>query len=130
MATREEVWVDELPEPISHYTHGVKCGDLVFVSGCTGTGSNHEVIGDNDVAAQTRQALTNMSKILASAGATFADVCKVTVYLTDINDREKINSVRQEFFGESRPASTLIEISKLAFPEAKVEIEAIACLSS
>jgi len=130
MTTREEVWVGELPEPISHYTHGVKFGDLVFVSGCIGTGANHEVIGDDDVAAQTRQALTNMSKILAAAGATFADVCKVTVYLTDINDREKINPVRQEFFGESRPASTLIEISKLALPGAKVEIEAIACLSS
>jgi 2-iminobutanoate/2-iminopropanoate deaminase len=130
MTTREEVWVSELPDPISHYTHGVKFGDLVFVSGCTGTGASHEVIGVDDVAAQTRQALTNMSKILAAAGATFADVCKVTVYLTDINDREKINPIRQEFFGESRPASTLIEISKLAFPGAKVEIEAIACLSS
>ena len=126
MTTREEVWVSELPDPISHYTHGVKFGDLVFVSGCTGTGANHEVIGDDDVAAQTRQALTNMSKILAAAGATFADVCKVTVYLTDVDDRTGINPVRQEYFGRSRPASTLIEVSRLAIPGMKVEIEAVA----
>ena len=60
------------------------------------------------------------------AGATFADVLKVTVYLTDINDRPLINPVRQEFFGASGRASTLVEVSALAIPGAKVEIEAVA----
>lgn len=130
MTQREEIRVSELHEPISHYTDAVRFGDVLFISGCTGTGTNYEVVGADDVAVQTRQALTNMGRILEAAGASFADVLKVTVYLTDIDDREKINPVRKEFFGDSRPASTLIEISKLAFPGAKVEIEAVACLNA
>jgi 2-iminobutanoate/2-iminopropanoate deaminase len=66
--------------------------------------------------------------VLDAAGATMADVLKVTVFLTDINDRAAINPVRQEFFGDARPASTLIEVSKLALPEMKVEIEAVVGL--
>lgn len=129
MPIREELWLDDLHEPISHYTHAVRFGDLLFVSGCVGADKDGNVVGDDDAAEQARQALTNIEKILAAAGATFADVCKVTVYLTNIGDREKINPVRQEFFGDARPASTLIEISRLALAGAKVEIEAIAALS-
>lgn len=129
MPVREELWIDELGDPISHYTHGVRFGDLVFVSGCVGTDANGDIVGDDDVAAQARQALRNVQRVLAEAGATLADVCKVTVYLTDIDDRPKINPVREELFGDARPASTLIEISRLARPDAKVEIEAIAVLS-
>ena len=60
----------------------------------------------------------------------FADILKVTVYLTDVNDREKINPVRQEFFGDARPASTLIGVAALAIPGMKVEIEAIVGMPS
>ena len=67
-----------------------------------------------------------MEKCLTSVGLTFGDVLRVTVYLTDVEDRTLINPVRQEFFGSARPASTLIEVSKLALPGMKVEIEAIA----
>lgn len=129
MAAKEEIWIDELHEPISHYTHGVRFGDLVFVSGCIGADEHGRIVGVGDVAAQARQALANVERVLAEAGATLADVCKVTVYLTDIDDRPKINPVRQELFGAARPASTLVEISRLAHPDAKVEIEAIAALS-
>ena len=69
-----------------------------------------------------------MASILAAAGATFADVLRVTVYLTDVDDRSLINPVRQEYFGTSRPASTLIEVSALAIPGMKVEIEAVVGL--
>ena len=65
-------------------------------------------------------------RVLAAAGATFADVVKVTVYLTDIDDRTRINPVRQEVFGDARPASTLVEVSALAIPGAKLEVEAVA----
>jgi enamine deaminase RidA (YjgF/YER057c/UK114 family) len=64
--------------------------------------------------------------ILERAGASFADVAKVTVFLTDIDDRPKINPVRQEIFGDAKPASTLIEVSRLAIPGIKIEIEAVA----
>ena len=129
MTVREELWAEEVHEPISHYAHGVRVGNLVFVSGCIGADAEGNLVGGDDVAAQARQALLNIQQILAKAGATLADVCKVTVYLTDVDDRPKINPVRQELFGSARPASTLIEISRLAMPGAKVEIEAVAALS-
>jgi 2-iminobutanoate/2-iminopropanoate deaminase len=70
----------------------------------------------------------NMKKILEAAGTGFDKILKVTVYQTDVADRTKINPVRQEFFGASRPASTLIDVSELAIPGMKVEIEAVVAL--
>jgi enamine deaminase RidA (YjgF/YER057c/UK114 family) len=69
-----------------------------------------------------------MGRVLAAAGATPDDVAKVTVYLLDIDDRPRINPVREAFFGDARPASTLVEVSRLAVPGALLEIEAIAHL--
>jgi reactive intermediate/imine deaminase len=126
MTDREEIRVPELGEPISHYTDAVRVGDLLFVSGCVPTDGAGNVVGGDDVAAQARQTFENIGKILAAAGATFADVARVTVYLADVDDRAKINPVRQEFFGATRPASTLIEVSRLAIPGIKIEVEAIA----
>jgi 2-iminobutanoate/2-iminopropanoate deaminase len=123
---REEIRVHELAEPVSHYTDAVRVGDLLFVSGCIAVDGEGNLIGGNDVVAQTRQVFENLGRILAAAGATFADVAKVTIYLTDIDDRARINPVREEFFGAARPASTLVEVSKLVLPAAKVEIELVA----
>jgi len=67
--------------------------------------------------------------VLGAAGGGAADVVKVTVYLLDIDDRPLINPVRQAFFGSARPASTLVEVSRLAVPGARLEVEAIASLS-
>jgi 2-iminobutanoate/2-iminopropanoate deaminase len=129
MGVREEIRVPGQPEPISHYTDAVRAGDLLFVSGCVPVDSEGKLVGGGDVVAQTRQALENVGRVLEAAGMTFADVAKVTVYLTDVGDRPKINPVRREFFGETRPASTLVEVSRLAIPGAKVEIEAVAVVS-
>jgi 2-iminobutanoate/2-iminopropanoate deaminase len=125
---REEYRVSGLAAPLSHYTDAVRHGDILFVSGLTAHDADGKLIGGADAAGQTRQILTNLGKVLAAANATFADVLKVTVFLTDINDRASINPIRQEFFGSSRPASTLIEVSRLALPEMKVEIEAVVGL--
>jgi 2-iminobutanoate/2-iminopropanoate deaminase len=126
---RKEVRVEGLPEPVSHYTDAVICGELVFVSGCIATDGRGELVGGDDPAAQTRQVLENLAAILSAAGTSLANVLKVTVYLTDIDDRPKINPVRQEFFGDVRPASTLVEVSRLVHPGAKVEIDVVACIS-
>jgi 2-iminobutanoate/2-iminopropanoate deaminase len=126
---REEIRVPGQPEPISHYTDAVRAGDLLFVSGCVPVDSEGKLVGGGDVVAQTRQALENVGRVLEAAGVTFADVAKVTVYLTDVDDRPRINPVRREFFGETRPASTLVEVRRLAIPGAKVEIEAVAVVS-
>jgi len=129
MTDREEVRVPELGEPISHYTDAVRVGDLLFVSGCVPTDGQGNVVGGDDVAAQARKVFDNIGVILGAAGATFADVAKVTVYLTDVDDRAAINPVRQEVFGDARPASTLVEVSRLAIPGIKIEVEAIARVS-
>jgi reactive intermediate/imine deaminase len=126
---REEWFVSTLQEPISHYTHAVSFGDLVFVSGCTATDENGNLVGRDDVEAQTVQVLRNLEAALTAAGADLQHVLKVTLYLTDIGDRERINIARQRLFGSVRPASTLVEVSKLAIDGARVEIEAIACKS-
>ena len=126
MSRREEIRVPELAEPISHYTDAVRAGELLFVSGVVPVDGEGRLVGGDDVVAQARQVLANLGAVLAAAGATFADVVKVTVYLTDIADRARINPVRQEAFGEARPASTLVEVSALAVPGAKLEIEAVA----
>ena len=127
-AHREEIWVPGMPEPISHFVHVVRAGRLVFVSGCVGSDDKGHTVGGSDVVAQARQAHENIKRCLAAAGATFADVCKVTVYLKNVADREKVNSVRKEYFGASRPASTLIEISQCVRPDLLLEIEATAVL--
>lgn len=125
--TRQEWYLPTLPEPISHYTHAVSFGDLICVSGFTATNQDGELVGGDDVEAQTYQVLRNLTEALEAVGSSLQDILKVTVYLTDIRDRERVNLARQKLFGSARPASTLIEISKLAIPGAKVEIDAIAC---
>jgi reactive intermediate/imine deaminase len=128
MSEREEIRVPKLAEPISHYTDAVRAGELLFVSGFVPVDGEGRLVGGDDVVAQARQVLANLSAVLSAAGATFADVVKVTVYLTDIADRVRINPVRQEVFGDTRPASTLVEVSALAVPGAKLEIEAVALI--
>ena len=82
----------------------------------------------DDVVAQARRIFEIMGAILSDAGCSFADVVRVTVYLTDIDDRARINPVRQEVFGDTLPASTLVEVSRLAVAGARIEIECIAAL--
>ena len=129
MSRRDEIRVPGLAEPISHYTDAVRAGDLLFVSGFVPVDGDGRLVGGDDVVAQTRQVFANLAAVLAAAGATFADVVKVTVYLTDIEDRARINPVRQDIFGDTRPASTLVEVSALTTPGAKVEIDAVALLA-
>ncbi len=126
--TRREIRVDGLAEPISHYTDAVVAGGLLFVSGLIAVDGHGTLVGGDDVAAQTRQVFANLRAVLSEAGCRFEDVVKVTVYLTDVDDRPKINPVRQEVFGDARPASTLVEVSRLAVPGAKVEVEAVALI--
>ena len=127
-AHREEIRVPGMSEPISHFTHVVRAGRLVFVSGCVATDAEGRTVGGMDVIAQARQVHENIKRCLHAAGATFADVCKVTVFLRDVADREKVNIVRREYFGAHRPASTLVEISRLVRDDLLVEIECVAVL--
>ncbi|MDA0982408.1 MAG: RidA family protein [Proteobacteria bacterium] len=127
MKRKQEFMLPGLPTPISHYCDAVQWGDLLFISGMAPIDAQGRVVSD-DVVAQTRQVFENLKAALDATSASFADVLKVTVYLTDVNDRVKINPVRKEYFGEARPASTLIGINQLAIPGMKVEIEAVVGL--
>jgi len=128
--TRQEYRVEGQAEPISHFTHAVRAGDLLFVSGIVAVDSAGTLIGRGDVVAQTRQVFENMQAVLAAGGCGFGDVVKVTIFLTDADDRPKINSVRQQIFGRTRPASTLVEVSRLAVAGATIEIECVALVPS
>ncbi len=127
---REEIRVDGQAEPISHFTDAVRAGELVFVSGIVAVDGEGRLVGGDDVVEQARQVFRNMGDVLAAAGCGFADVVKVTVFLTDVEDRPRINPVRQEVFGDARPASTLVEVPRLAVEGAKVEIECVAVVPS
>ena len=127
---RQEIRVPALNDPISHYTDAVRFGDLLFVSGVAPLDEAGNLVGGDDVVAQTRQVFENLKKILDAAQASFSDVLKVTVFLTDVADRSSINPVRQKYFGAARPASTLIGVKELAVPGMKVEIEAVIGLSA
>jgi 2-iminobutanoate/2-iminopropanoate deaminase len=124
--TNKLVRAKGLMEPISHYTDAVVAGKTIYVSGCGASDENGKLVGRGDVTAQTRKTLDNMKIALAAAGGTLDDVVKVTVYLADVNDRQKVNEVRKEYFKDNKPASTLIEISKFALDGMLIEIEAIA----
>jgi reactive intermediate/imine deaminase len=128
--SREELRVEGLPEPLSHYTDAVRAGDLLFVSGIVPVDAEGRLVGGDDVAAQAAQVFESLGAVLAAGGATPQDVVKITVFLTDVDDRPLINPVRQEFFGAARPASTLVEIGRLAVPGAKIEVEAVAVVSA
>ena len=125
---REEYRVEGLAEPISHYTDAVRAGGLLFVSGIVPVDADGKLIGEGDVVEQTRQVFRNMQLVLDAAGCGFDDVAKVVTFLLNVDDRPLINPVRKEFFGEARPASTLVEVSALAVPGALLEIEAVAAV--
>lgn len=125
---RQEFRIKGLPEPVSHYTDVVIAGGFAFISGVIAVGSDGAVIGEDDVVAQTEVVHDYLGLALDAVGCSFEHIVKVTVFVTDINDRVDINTVRQRRFGAFRPASTLVEISRLVAPGAKVEIDAIAAI--
>jgi 2-iminobutanoate/2-iminopropanoate deaminase len=127
---RQEYRVEGMSDPISHYTDAVRAGDLLFVSGVVPVDVDGRLVGGDDVVAQAEAVFEGMRRVLAAAGAGPEDVVKVTVFLTDVDDRPRINPVRRAFFGETRPASTLVEVSRLAIPGALIEVEAVALVPS
>lgn len=116
-----------LMEPISHYCDAVSYGGLVFVSGCAPVDKSGAVVSD-DVLEQTRQVFRNIDAALKEAGSGIDQILKVTVYLVDVDDLKRVDIARREVFGDVRPASTLVEVSRLAIPGMLVEIEAVAAV--
>ena len=124
--TRRELRLHDTAEPISHYTDAVLAGDTLYLSGIVPVDAGGQVVGGDDVVAQAREVFAIMRRVLSTAGMGPEHVARVTVYLLDVDDRPRINPVREAFFGATRPASTLVEVSRLAVPGALLEVEAIA----
>ncbi len=124
MAKIERFMVPGQHEPVSHYCHATRAGDRIWISGTVGIAEDGSIA--DDTVEQFEVAMRNLDTVLRAAGGASHQIVKVVVYLTDINDRARINSIRQRYFGDARPASTLVEVSALVLPELKVEIEAEA----
>lgn len=112
--------------PSGPFSLGIKRGGFLFVAGQVAVDADGKTVGVGDIGAQTRQVLRNIGKVLESGGATFDDVVKVTVFVTDLSHLPDLQAARPEFFKEPYPASTLVQVSRLINPEWLVEIEAIA----
>ncbi|HEV2430387.1 MAG TPA: RidA family protein [Burkholderiales bacterium] len=126
---KQQIRSSKLAEPSGHFSQAIAVpakGVLVFVSGMTARRPDGKIVGIGDVEEQTRQVCENLKAALEAAGGTLDDVCRVDVYLRNIGDRERFNKVRRQFWRGTPPASTLVEVSKLASPEFLVEISAIA----
>jgi len=101
-------------------------GRTIYVAGMTSRDKNGEVVGDGDIRVQTKQVLENMKSVLEAAGASMADVVKLTVFMKDLGQSGPVREIRQQYFSRPFPASTLVEISRLADERFLIEIEAIA----
>jgi enamine deaminase RidA (YjgF/YER057c/UK114 family) len=114
-------------EPIIGYSRAVRVGNQVFVSGTTGSDAEGKVTGDTY--AQTKQALANIVSALGQAGASAANVVRTRIFMTDISAWEAAGKAHGEVFGEIRPVTTMVQVSKLISPEMLVEIEADAVIA-
>lgn len=127
---RNIIVCDKVAEPSGPYSRGTRISlsgaDLIFISGQVAQDSEGNTVGKGDIVLQTEQALKNLQNVLEASGASLADVVKVTVFLRNMEQRDIVAEVRKRFFKDNLPASTLVEVSKLAHQDWLIEIEAVA----
>jgi reactive intermediate/imine deaminase len=130
MATRPVSYTAPSLSTPPGYSHAMGAGGLLFVSGQVPLDGEGRVIGVDDMAEQTRQVFRNLGTVLEAAGASFADLVKLTIFVTDINAIAAIRTARDEFIDTANPpASSLVEVSRLFRPDILVEIEAVASVA-
>ncbi len=113
-------------EPLIGFSRAVRAGNTIYVSGTVAWGDDGKLAAPGDVYAQAKQAIRNISKALAEAGASLSDVVRTRIFVTDISRLDDAAQAHGEVFGQIRPASTMVQVAALADPQMLVEIEAVA----
>ncbi|HLJ61698.1 MAG TPA: RidA family protein [bacterium] len=119
---------DVLPEPVSHYCDAVRAGGYLFISGVVSMDRGGRVVGTGDAARQAEQIFEHVDRVLEHVHADVSRIVSVLVHLTNMEDRARINPVRIRYFGEHRPASTLVQVTRLVHPDLLVEVTCTAYL--
>jgi len=117
-----------LPPPVSHYCDAVRAGDYLFISGIVSVDLSGAVVGKGDAAKQAEQIFQHISRVLAHVRADASRIVSVLIHLKDMQDRARINPVRIRYFGDHRPASTLVQVAQLVHPDLLVEVTCVAYL--
>jgi 2-iminobutanoate/2-iminopropanoate deaminase len=131
--SKEQLRTDKVREPAGHFSQAIAIeakGRLVFISGMTARRPDGSIAGIGDIEAQTRQVCENIKSAVEAAGGTLDDVCRVDVYVRNIEHFDKIHKVRREYFKPPAPASTMVEVAKMVSPEYLIEISAIALVQN
>jgi 2-iminobutanoate/2-iminopropanoate deaminase len=126
---RQAIVTDKAPQPGGHFSQGMTVeasGKLVFISGMVAQRPDGTIAGIGDIEAQTRQVCENVKAAVEAAGGTMADICRVDVYVRNMENLAPIHKVRREYFPSPPPASTLVEVSKFTHPDYLIEMNAIA----
>ncbi|MDP2659647.1 MAG: RidA family protein [Dehalococcoidia bacterium] len=125
---KEIIKTDQVAAPAGAYSHAVRAGNLLFLAGQVARDKEGHIVGLGDAAAQADQVMKNIGALLEAAGATFENIVKLNVFLTDMRYSPAVGQVRRRYMREPFPASTSVQVVALADPELLLEIEAIAVL--
>jgi 2-iminobutanoate/2-iminopropanoate deaminase len=128
---KQQITTGKIREPSGHFSQAIAIeakGRLVFLSGMTARRPDGTIAGIGDIEAQTRQVCENLKSAIEAAGGTLDDICRVDVYVRNMEHFDKIHKVRREYFRQPAPASTMVEIAKMTSPEYLIEINAIALI--
>jgi len=126
---KQQILSDKIGKPSGHFSHATVIearGKLVFVSGMLAKGPDGKIVGVGDISAQTRQVCENIKSAMEAAGGTLADICRVDVFVRNMEHFDAIHVVRRQYWPSNPPASTMVETPKMTTPDALIEISAIA----